>query len=233
MFDRIVRIFKAVLESIVGLIEKKNPIMLANQIVVDMDAKIKTADNAKFEIEARLAIIEDDAKKMRSEATRFENAAIAADAAGDEGLARECAEKYAEFNEKATGLEEQAAELQESVDALSAEIEEAYKNRSQAETQVKLISTQHHVGDAQEAVADALASIDLNDSTSALAKISEDANMKKGRSKAKIAASKKRSGADLEDRVKKLTSGTAGMSALDQIRAKNAPQPLALPAGEK
>jgi len=207
-----------------GLDAAENQIDITEQIIRDMDSKIKAADDSLTDIMARLELIKADEQHAQSEAEKWEGAALEAHGKGDTALAEDCAKRSAEFREKETMFEGQIAQLESQVQALSAQVEDSYTRRNKAASDVKMIRAQMDISNASMKVASAVTELNTDDSLSTIGKIKERAQLQSAKAASMIKTADKRSGADLDRRVAEMNKGKAGGSALDAILAKKATQ---------
>lgn len=221
-FKRVVRLIKELLNRGVDSIEKQ--IDVSNQIIRDMDAKIKKADDAMTDAMARLELIKDDERRAEADRTKWEEAALKAHTKGDIALANECAVKAQDFGNQERMFEEQITTMEANIQILDGQIEDCYARRIEAVNQVKMIQTEHTISNASMQVAQAITNLNVDDTMSDLGKIREKSRQQAAKASAMIKRNDKRSGADLEDRVKALDHDVSNDSALTKLLSRSVQQ---------
>lgn len=199
--------------------ELGDPATVGNQIIREMDDKIRKAEDALQDTVARQELVRADSESLQEEITKFTNAAREANAQGNKELAIKCADKVQALKAKKAGFDSELVTLEQAVENLNAQIETALDKRSQAATDVSVMSTQYEVAKAQRDVVNAVSELNTGDQLSDLGALKRKSEKMASEAKAATIVADKRSGDDLLGQVNKLTK-KSGEDALAELLAE-------------
>jgi phage shock protein A len=178
----------------------------SKQIVREIDEKVQSAQSSLIKAESRMMLVQDDFARAQKDSEKWNADAVRAVAAGKRDLALQCAAKAQEANAQAEMFKSELVTLEDSVDALRKQIDDAYRDRNAVATDVTIMQTQMHVANAAADAAEAIAAVNTNDQLSEIGALRRRVNEKSAEARAKVASNERRSGNDLNKQLRELDS---------------------------
>jgi phage shock protein A len=205
-----------------------NALRILDQEIRDADAALGKARDNLATLVARRRILEKEVAGFRDQAGRYESSARAALAKGDEKLALEVAQRIAELETDVSTKEPQLAEMRAAEERMHQVIATTQQRVEGLRREIDVVKVNDSVQRAQAAVAagGSGASSKLGSAADSLKRIKERQAIQDERFKASAELEDRRTGADLDARLKE-AGILPGHSSANDVLAR-----LKAPAGE-
>jgi phage shock protein A len=213
-----------------GAHEATSAVVDANALRI-LDQEIRDADTAQGKarddmatLVARRRILEKEVASFRDQVTKYENSARAAVAKGDMDLARQVAQRIADLESDIALKEPQIADMRTAEDQLHTAISTTDRRIETLRREVEVVKVNESVQKAQASVAarGAGAGSSLGSAADSLARIKEKQAIRGERIKAAGELEDRRTGADLDEKLR-LAGILPGQSSADDVLARLAP----------
>jgi len=213
-----------------GAHEATSAVVDANAIRI-LDQEIRDADTAQGKarddmatLVARRRILEKEVASFRDQVTKYEASARAAVAKGDMDLARQVAQRIADLESDIGVKEPQIADMRVAEDQLHTAISATDRRIETLRREVDVVKVNESVQKAQASVAarGAGAGSSLGSAADSLARIKEKQMIRGERIKAAGELEDRRTGADLDEKLR-LAGILPGQSSADDVLARLAP----------
>ena len=213
-----------------GAHEATSAVVDANAIRI-LDQEIRDADTAQGKarddmasLVARRRILEKEVASFRDQVTKYENSARAAVTKGDMDLARQVAQRIADLESDIALKEPQIADMRTAEDQLHQAISATDRRIETLRREVEVVKVNESVQKAQASVAarGAGAGSSLGSAADSLARIKEKQAIRGERIKAAGELEDRRTGADLDEKLR-LAGIMPGQSSADDVLARLAP----------
>jgi len=213
-----------------GAHEASSAVIDANAIRI-LDQEIRDADTAQGKarddmatLVARRRILEKEVASFRDQVTKYEASARAAVTKGDMDLARQVAQRIADLESDIALKEPQIADMRVAEDQLHTAISATDRRIETLRREVDVVKVNESVQKAQASVAarGAGAGSSLGSAADSLARIKEKQMIRGERIKAAGELEDRRTGADLDEKLR-LAGIMPGQSSADDVLARLAP----------
>lgn len=203
-----------------------NALRILDQEIRDADTSQGKARDDMATLVARRRILEKEVASFREQAAKYEGSARAAVGKGDMDLARQVAQRIADLEQDITLKEPQIVDMRAAEDQLHAAITATDRRIETLRREVEVVKVNESVQRAQASVAarGAGAGSSLGSAADSLARIKERQAIRGERIKAAGELEDRRTGADLDEKLRLAGIGP-GQSSADDILAR-----LAAPA---
>lgn len=203
-----------------------NAIRILDQEIRDADTAQGKARDDMATLVARRRILEKEVSSLREQATKYEGSARAAVTKGDMDLARQVAQRIADLEQDIALKEPQIGDMRAAEDQLHQAISATDRRIETLRREVEVVKVNESVQKAQASVAarGAGAGSSLGSAADSLARIKERQAIRGERIKAAGELEDRRTGADLDEKLR-LAGISPGQSSADDILAR-----LAAPA---
>jgi len=201
-----------------------NAIRILDQEIRDADAAQGKARDDMATLVARRRILENEVKSFREQVIKYENSARAAVTKGDMDLARQVAQRIADLEQDINLKEPQIADMRAAEDQLHAAVVATDRRIETLRREVEVVKVNESVQRAQAAVSarGAGAGAALGSAADSLARIKERQMIRGEKIKAAGELEDRRTGADLDEKLRLAGIGP-GQSSADDILARLAP----------
>ena len=209
----------------------KNAIRILDQELRDADAAQGKARDDLAGLVARRRILEEETASLRAQVDKYMASGRAAYAKGDQELARQVAERIADLEGEIALKEPQAAEMRAAEEQLHQAIAATDRRIQTLRREVEVVKVNESVQRAQAAVAarGAGAGATLGSAADSLARIKERQQIRGERIRAAGELEDRRTGADLDARLKSagiLPGQTSADDVFARLAAPAQPAPL-------
>ena len=213
-----------------GAHEATSAVVDANAIRI-LDQEIRDADTAQGKarddmasLVARRRILEKEVASFRDQVVKYEGSARAAVTKGDMDLARQVAQRIADLESDIALKEPQIADMRTAEDQLHTAISATDRRIETLRREVEVVKVNESVQKAQASVAarGAGAGSSLGSAADSLARIKEKQAIRGERIKAAGELEDRRTGADLDEKLR-LAGIMPGQSSADDVLARLAP----------
>ena len=209
----------------------KNAIRILDQELRDADAAQGKARDDLAGLVARRRILEQETASLRAQVDKYMASGRAAYAKGDQELARQVAERIADLEGEIALKEPQAAEMRAAEEQLHQAIAATDRRIQTLRREVEVVKVNESVQRAQAAVAarGAGAGATLGSAADSLARIKERQQIRGERIRAAGELEDRRTGADLDARLKSagiLPGQTSADDVFARLAAPAQPAPL-------
>jgi phage shock protein A len=212
-----------------------NAIKILDQEIRDADAAQSRARADLAGLVARRRILENEIRSYREQITKYEGSARAAVTKGDMDLARQVAQRIADL-ERDIGLKEpQMLEMRAAEDNIHAAVTQTDRRIETLRREVEVVKVNESVQKAQASVAaqGAGAGNALGSAAGSLARIKEQQAIRGERIKAAGEIEDRRTGADLDEKLRIAGIGPGQTSADDVLARLAAPAAAPLQIEQK
>lgn len=207
-----------------------NALRILDQEIRDADAAQGKARDDLATLVARRRILEKEVAGFRDQVTKYEGSARAAVQKGDMDLARQVAQRIADLEQDIGLKEPQVADMRTAEDQLHQAITATDRRIETLRREVEVVKVNESVQKAQAAVTarGAGAGAALGSAADSLARIKERQAIRGEKIKAAGELEDRRTGADLDEKLR-LAGILPGQSSADDVLARlTAPSPLAI-----
>ena len=205
-----------------------NALRILDQEIRDADAAQGKARDDLATLVARRRILEKEVAGFRDQVTKYEGSARAAVTKGDMDLARQVAQRIADLEQDIALKEPQVADMRAAEDQLHQAITATDRRIETLRREVEVVKVNESVQKAQAAVTarGAGAGAALGSAADSLARIKERQAIRGEKIKAAGELEDRRTGADLDEKLR-LAGILPGQSSADDVLARlSAPAPL-------
>jgi phage shock protein A len=201
-----------------------NALRILDQEIRDADTAQGKARDDMATLVARRRILEKEVAGFRDQVTKYEGSARAAVAKGDMDLARQVAQRIADLEQDIALKEPQIGEMRTAEDQLHTAISATDRRIDTLRREVEVVKVNESVQKAQASVAarGAGAGSSLGSAADSLARIKEKQMIRGERIKAAGELEDRRTGADLDEKLR-LAGILPGQSSADDVLARLAP----------
>ncbi|EJL30691.1 phage shock protein A (IM30), suppresses sigma54-dependent transcription [Caulobacter sp. AP07] len=201
-----------------------NAIRILDQEIRDADTAQGKARDDMASLVARRRILEKEVASFRDQVVKYEGSARAAVTKGDMDLARQVAQRIADLESDIALKEPQVAEMRTAEDQLHTAISATDRRIETLRREVEVVKVNESVQKAQASVAarGAGAGSSLGSAADSLARIKEKQAIRGERIKAAGELEDRRTGADLDEKLR-LAGILPGQSSADDVLARLAP----------
>ena len=223
-----------------GAHEATSAVVDANALRI-LDQEIRDADTAQGKarddmasLVARRRILETEVKSFRDQVVKYEGSARAAVSKGDMDLARQVAQRIADLEQDVALKEPQIADMRAAEDQLHTAIAATDRRIDTLRREIEVVKVNESVQKAQASVAarGAGAGSSLGSAADSLARIKERQAIRGEKIKAAGELEDRRTGADLDEKLRLAGIGP-GQSSADDILARLAPAKPTLQIGQQ
>ncbi|WP_165185800.1 PspA/IM30 family protein [Caulobacter soli] len=205
-----------------------NALRILDQEIRDADAAQGKARDDLATLVARRRILEKEIASFRDQVTKYEGSARAAVTKGDMDLARQVAQRIADLEQDIALKDPQVADMRAAEDQLHQAITATDRRVETLRREVEVVKVNESVQKAQAAVTarGAGAGAALGSAADSLARIKERQAIRGEKIKAAGELEDRRTGADLDEKLR-LAGILPGQSSADDVLARlSAPAPL-------
>jgi phage shock protein A len=205
-----------------------NALRILDQEIRDADAAQGKARDDMATLVARRRILEKEVAGFRDQVTKYEGSARAAVTKGDMDLARQVAQRIADLEQDIALKEPQIGDMRAAEDQLHQAITATDRRIETLRREVEVVKVNESVQKAQAAVSarGAGAGAALGSAADSLARIKERQAIRGEKIKAAGELEDRRTGADLDEKLR-LAGILPGQSSADDVLARlSAPAPL-------
>ena len=201
-----------------------NALRILDQEIRDADAAQGKARDDMASLVARRRILEKEVAGFRDQVAKYESSARAAVAKGDMDLARQVAQRIADLEQDIALKDPQVGEMRAAEDQLHQAISATDRRIETLRREVEVVKVNESVQKAQASVAarGAGAGSSLGSAADSLARIKERQAIRGERIKAAGELEDRRTGADLDEKLR-LAGILPGQSSADDVLARLAP----------
>jgi phage shock protein A len=201
-----------------------NAIRILDQEIRDADTAQGKARDDMASLVARRRILEKEVASFRDQVVKYEGSARAAVTKGDMDLARQVAQRIADLESDIALKEPQVADMRVAEDQLHTAISATDRRIETLRREVEVVKVNESVQKAQASVAarGAGAGSSLGSAADSLARIKEKQAIRGERIKAAGELEDRRTGADLDEKLR-LAGILPGQSSADDVLARLAP----------
>jgi phage shock protein A len=201
-----------------------NALRILDQEIRDADAAQGKARDDMATLVARRRILEKEVAGFRDQVTKYEASARAAVQKGDMDLARQVAQRIADLEQDIALKEPQIGDMRAAEDQLHQAVTATDRRIETLRREVEVVKVNESVQKAQAAVSarGAGAGASLGSAADSLARIKERQMIRGERIKAAGELEDRRTGADLDEKLR-LAGILPGQSSADDILARLAP----------
>jgi phage shock protein A len=201
-----------------------NALRILDQEIRDADAAQGKARDDMATLVARRRILEKEVAGFRDQVTKYEGSARAAVTKGDMDLARQVAQRIADLEQDIALKEPQIGDMRTAEDQLHQAITATDRRIETLRREVEVVKVNESVQKAQAAVSarGAGAGASLGSAADSLARIKERQLIRGERIKAAGELEDRRTGADLDEKLR-LAGILPGQSSADDVLARLAP----------
>lgn len=213
-------------EAAAGVVDA-NALRILDQEIRDADTAQGKARDDLATLVARRRILEKEVNSFRDQITKYEGSARAAVSKGDIELARQVAQRIADLEQDVTLKSPQIADMRAAEDQLQSAIAATDRRLETLRREVEVVKVNESVQRAQASVAarGAGAGSSLGSAADSLARIKERQAIRGERIQAAAELEDRRTGADLDEKLR-LAGIMPGQSSADDILARlSAPAP--------
>jgi phage shock protein A len=213
-----------------GAVVDANALRILDQEIRDADNALGKARDDLAALVARRRILEKEVQSFRDQASRYEGSARAALAKGDEALAREVAQRIADLEQEVTLKEPQLGEMRSAEDRLHQIIAATQQKVEGLRREIDVVKVNESVQRAQASVVagGSGANAALGSAADSLKRIKERQAIRDEKFKASAELEDRRTGADLDAKLRN-AGILPGQSSADDVLARlNAPKPAPL-----
>lgn len=196
----------------------------SRQIVREMDEKLKEAESGLLTAQSRLFILQDDIEKATKEVNKWNASAVEAASKGKQDLAMQCVQKAKQAQLIVDGFSVEMESLNESIDVLQRQIDEAYKDRGTVATDLVVMETKIHVANATAQAATAVSDLNSANTSSRVGAIRKKAQESSAMSRAIVERNQTRQGTNLDRQLRELNQ-SSDQEYLDSLMQLNAIKP--------
>lgn len=201
LFDRVSRVIRSNLNSMVGSAE--DPEKILDQAIVDMQEDLVQMRQAVAQAIASQKRVQQQAKQAETEASKWHQRAQLAIQKGDETLAREALTRKKVHADTATSLNAQLDSQVNQVDAMKRNLIALEGKISEAKTKKDMLKARASAAKANEQLQNTMGQLSTNSSMAAFERMEEKIMMMEAKSQ----ASAELAGANLESQFAELESG--------------------------
>lgn len=204
-----------------------NALRILDQEIRDADTAQGKARDDMATLVARRRILEKEVAGFRDQVTKYEASARAAVQKGDMDLARQVAQRIADLESDIALKEPQIGDMRAAEDQLHQAVTATDRRIETLRREVEVVKVNESVQKAQAAVSarGAGAGASLGSAADSLARIKERQAIRGERIKAAGELEDRRTGADLDEKLR-LAGILPGQSSADDVLARLAPPPL-------
>jgi phage shock protein A len=204
MWSKLFALFRGAAHDSATAVVDANALRILDQEIRDADSAQAKARDDLSALVARRRILETEARSFRDQVVKYEASARAALAKGDEGLAREVAQRIADLERDATTKEGQVAEMRTSEDRLRQIIAATDSKIGTLRREIEVVKVNDSVQRAQAAVVSnsAGAGSSLGSAADSLKRIKERQAIQGERFNAAQELEDRRTGADLDAKLR-------------------------------
>ena len=217
-----------------GAVVDANALRILDQEIRDADNALGRARDDLAALVARRRILEKEVLSFRDQASRYEGSARAALAKGDEALAREVAQRIADLEQEVTQKEPQLGEMRAAEDRLHQIIAATQQKVEGLRREIDVVKVNESVQRAQASVVaqGTGASASLGSAADSLKRIKERQAVRDEKFKAAAELEDRRTGADLDAKLRNAGILPGQTSADDVLARLTAPkdEPLQIEA---
>ena len=201
-----------------------NALRILDQEIRDADTAQGKARDDMASLVARRRILEKEVASFRDQVVKYEGSARAAVTKGDMDLARQVAQRIADLESDIALKEPQVAEMRVAEDQLHTAISATDRRIETLRREVEVVKVNESVQKAQASVAarGSGAGSSLGSAADSLARIKEKQAIRGERIKAAGELEDRRTGADLDEKLR-LAGIMPGQSSADDVLARLAP----------
>lgn len=198
-----------------------NALRILDQEIRDADGALGKARDDLAALVARRRILEKDLQNLRDQATKYEGSARAALAKGDEALAREVAQRIADLEQEATLKTPQLTEMRSAEERMQQVIATTQQKVETLRREIDVVKVNESVQRAQASVAASGtgANAALGSAADSLKRIKERQAIRDEQFKAAGELEDRRTGADLDAKLRN-AGILPGQSSADDILAR-------------
>jgi len=219
-----------------GAVVDANALRILDQEIRDADNALGRARDDLAALVARRRVLEKEVQSFRDQAVRYEGSARAALAKGDEGLAREVAQRIADLEQEVTLKEPQLGEMRTAEDRMHQIIAATQQKVEGLRREIDVVKVNESVQRAQASVVagGSGATAALGSAADSLKRIKERQAIRDEKFKASAELEDRRTGADLDAKLRN-AGLLPGQSSADDVLArlsapKEAPLQIEAPA---
>jgi len=236
MWSKLFALVRGTAHEAGGAVVDANALRILDQEIRDADAALGKARDDLATLVARRRVLEKEVQSFRDQAARYEGSARAALAKGDETLAREVAQRIADLEQDVTLKEPQLAEMRAAEDKMHQIIAATQQKVEGLRREIDVVKVNESVQRAQASVVagGAGATAALGSAADSLKRIKERQAIRDERFKASAELEDRRTGADLDAKLRN-AGILPGQSSADDVLArlsapKEAPLQIEAPA---
>ncbi|MDP3174530.1 MAG: PspA/IM30 family protein [Phenylobacterium sp.] len=221
MWSKMFTLFRGAAHEAGASVVDANALRILDQEIRDADTALGKARDDLAALVARRRILEKELQSFRDQAQRYEGSARAALAKGDEALAREVAQRIAELEQETTLKEPQVGEMRSAEERLHQIIAATQQRVESLRREIDVVKVNESVQRAQASVASqgAGATASLGSAADSLKRIKERQAIRDEQFKAAAEIEDRRTGADLDAKLR--ASGILpGQSSADDVLAR-------------
>jgi phage shock protein A len=228
IFSKLITLFRGASYDAGAAVVDANALRILDQEIRDADAAQGKARDDMATLVARRRILEKEVAGFREQVVKYEASARAAVAKGDMDLARQVAQRIADLEQDIALKEPQIGEMRAAEDQLHTAITATDRRIETLRREVEVVKVNESVQKAQAAVSarGAGAGAALGSAADSLARIKERQAIRGEKIKAAGELEDRRTGADLDEKLR-LAGILPGQSSADDVLARlAAPPPL-------
>ncbi len=228
IFSKLLTLFRGTAHEAGAAVVDANALRILDQEIRDADSALNRARDDLASLVARRRILEKELAGLKDQASRYESSARAALAKGDEALAREVAQRIAELEGEVGLKTPQLGEMRAAEERMHETIAATQQKVEGLRREIDVVKVNESVQRAQAAVASrgAGASASLGSAADSLKRIKERQAIASERFKAAGELEDRRTGADLDAKLRD-AGILEGHTSADDVLAR-----LKAPAGE-
>jgi phage shock protein A len=221
MWSKLFALVRGTAHEAGGAVVDANALRILDQEIRDADAALGKARDDLATLVARRRVLEKEVQSFRDQAARYEGSARAALAKGDEALAREVAQRIADLEQDVTLKEPQLAEMRAAEYKMHQIIAATQQKVEGLRREIDVVKVNESVQRAQASVVagGAGATAALGSAADSLKRIKERQAIRDERFKASAELEDRRTGADLDAKLRN-AGILPGQSSADDVLAR-------------
>jgi len=221
MFSKLITLFRGGAHEAGAAVVDANALRILDQEIRDADAALNRARDDLAALVARRRILEKEVAGLGDQAGRYEGSARAALAKGDEALAREVAQRIAELEQEVATKTPQLADMRAAEEKMHETIAATQQRVEGLRREIEVVKVNESVQRAQAAVAarGSGAQASLGSAADSLKRIKERQAIRDERFKASAELEDRRTGADLDAKLRN-AGILPGQSSADDVLAR-------------
>jgi phage shock protein A len=221
IFSKLISLLRGGAHDAGAAVIDANALRILDQEIRDADAALGRARDDLAALVARRRILEKELQGLSDQSGRYESSARAALAKGDEGLAREVAQRIAELEQEVSLKTPQLATMREAEEKLHQTIAATQQKIENLRREIDVVKVNDSVQRAQAAVASrgAGATAALGSAADSLKRIKERQAIQEERFRAAGELEDRRTGADLDAKLQ-AAGILPGASSADDVLAR-------------